>query len=247
MQQSTRSDYSLKPLTMTIPIDSLEVQSESPVDFGSLKRNFVDLDALFNAQKMFEYFDMLNGPTYVNLVKEFWVCAEVCDVESAKSQENQGVLNNPNLEGKSRSEMGLEPFNGLEIKSAVMGILVSITEAVIAKACRMAPEGRFQWNVSRKDILLESFTNLLLNGNPKTKFVNMDIKHRMLLKITNECFFQKGGSADQPSLDQKLALYFLASCQAINLPRYLMHHLCWAIKEGAKGKRKQVPCGRLLF
>ena len=25
-----------------------------------------------------------------------------------------------------------------------------------------------------------------------------------------------------------------------------MHHLCWAIKEGIKGKRKQVPCGRLL-
>ena len=110
----------------------------------------------------------------------------------------------------------------------------------------MALEGRFQWNVSRKDIMLESFTNLLLNGNPKAKFVSMDIKHRLLLKITNECFFQKGGSADQPSLDQKLALYFLASYQAINLPRYLMHHLCWAIKEGAKGKRKQVPCGRLL-
>jgi len=26
-----------------------------------------------------------------------------------------------------------------------------------------------------------------------------------------------------------------------------MHHLCLAIKEGIKGKRKQVPCGRLLF
>jgi len=25
-----------------------------------------------------------------------------------------------------------------------------------------------------------------------------------------------------------------------------MHHLCWAIKEGIKGKIKQVPCGRLL-
>jgi len=25
-----------------------------------------------------------------------------------------------------------------------------------------------------------------------------------------------------------------------------MHHLCWTIKEGIKGKRKQVPCGRLL-
>jgi len=41
-------------------------------------------------------------------------------------------------------------------------------------------------------------------------------------------------------------LYFLAGFQPINLPRYLMHHLCWAIKEAYKGKRKQVHCGRLL-
>jgi len=25
-----------------------------------------------------------------------------------------------------------------------------------------------------------------------------------------------------------------------------MHHLCWAINEGIRGKRKQIPCGRLL-
>jgi len=74
----------------------------------------------------------------------------------------------------------------------------------------------------------------------------MDDKDRMLLKFVNDCFFQKGGGSDQPSLDHKLVLYFLAAYQAINLPRYLMHHLCWAIKEGIKGKRKQVPCARLL-
>jgi len=43
-----------------------------------------------------------------------------------------------------------------------------------------------------------------------------------------------------------MVLYFLAAYQGINLPRYLMHHLCWAIKEEIKGKRKQVPFGRLL-
>jgi len=142
--------------------------------------------------------------------------------------------------------MGLEPFHGLEIQYAVMGIPVSITEGVIAKACRMALEGRFQWNVSKKDALLESYTNLLLKGNPATKLVDMDIKHRVLLKIINECFFQKGGGVDQPNLDHKLVLYFLAGFQKINLPRYIMHHLCWDIKEASKGERKQVPCGRLL-
>ena len=92
----------------------------------------------------------------MNLVKEFWIRAEVFDVEAAKAQENQVVSRNSNLKGKSRKEMRLEPFHGLEIKSAMMGIPVSITEGVIAKACRMAPKGRFVWNVSRKDALLES-------------------------------------------------------------------------------------------
>ena len=135
MQLTSGSNYSIKPLTMSIPTDSLEVQIESLVDFASLKLNDVDMEALISAQKMFDYFHLLNGPTYVNLVKEFWIRAEVCDVETTKSQENQVVSRNPSLKGKSRQEMGLEPFKGLEIKSAVMGIPISITEGVIARAC----------------------------------------------------------------------------------------------------------------
>jgi len=61
-----------------------------------------------------------------------------------------------------------------------------------------------------------------------------------------ECFFQKGGGSDQPSVDHKLVLYVLAAYDKINLPKYLMHHLCWAVREGIRGKRKQIPCGRLL-
>jgi len=68
----------------------------------------------------------------------------------------------------------------------------------------------------------------------------------MLLKFMTECFFQKGGGFDQPSVDHKLVFYFLASLNKINLPKYIMHHLCWAINEGIRGKRKQIPCGRLL-
>jgi len=246
MQLATGSNYSIKPKTVSIPLDSLDVQIESPVDFASLKRNELDMEALISAQNMFDYFHMLNGPTYVNLVKDFWIRAEIYDIKSAKSEESQAVSRNPILKGKSREEMGLGPFNGLEVRSAVMGIPIAITEEVIARACRVAPEGRFMWNVGKKDALFDSYTNLLLKGNPATKLVDMDDKNRMLLKFVNDCFFQKGGDSDPPNLDHKLVLYFLAAYQAINLPRYLMHHLCWAIKEGIKGKRKQVPCARLL-
>jgi hypothetical protein len=39
---------------------------------------------------------------------------------------------------------------------------------------------------------LESFTNLLLKGNPDAKFVDMEDNHRILLKFITDCFFQRG-------------------------------------------------------
>jgi hypothetical protein len=189
---------------------------------------------------------MLNGPTYENLVKDFWVRAEVYNEEDARSEERLAVSRNPSLKGKTRREMGLKLFNGLEIRSAMMGIPVTITEEVIAKACMVALEGRFQWDVSKDDILLESYTNLLLKGNPAANSVDMEDNHRLLMKFCTDCFFQRGGGSDQPNQNHKLAIYFMAVFEKINLPRYLMHHLCWAIKEGINKSRKQVPCGRLL-
>ena len=186
----------------------------------------MNLDALMAAQHLFPYFNMLNGPTYVKLVKYFWVRAEVYDMDAAKVEELQAVAKDPSLRGKTRKEMGLEPFRQTEIRSAVIGIPITNTEEVIAKACRVAPSGRFLWNISRKHTLLESFTSVVLKGNPATKLVDIEGPHRILLKFMTECFFQKGGGSDQPSVDHKLVLYFLAAFDKINLPGYLMHHLC---------------------
>jgi len=128
---------------MAIPAESFKVQIESPVDFASLNRNRMNLDALIATQEMFPYFHMLNGPTYVELVKDFWVRAEVYDEEAANNEEHQAVIRDPSLKGKTREEMGLETFSQTEIRSAVMGVPVTITEEIIAKACRVEAEGRF--------------------------------------------------------------------------------------------------------
>jgi hypothetical protein len=140
----------------------------------------------------------------------------------------------------------LKPVSGLEIRSAVMGIPVTITEEVIAKACRVVSEGRFQNNVKRDDILLKSYYNLLLDGNSEAKTSEMEIHHRMRVKFCTDCFLQRGGGSDQPNHEQKLAIYFMATYEKINLPKYILHHLCWAIDESINKGRKQVPCGRLL-
>jgi len=206
----------------------------------------MDLESLIAVQEMFPYFEMLNGPTYVTLVKDFWVRAEIYDVDAAKDEELKAVIRDPSLRGKTRKEMGLESFRQTEIRSFVMGIPMTSTEEVIAKACRVTATGRYIWNANRNHPLLDSFKGVVLKGNSSTKLVDIDGQHRMLLKFMTECFFQKGGGSDQPSVDHKLVLYFLASFNKINLPKYLMDHLCWAINEGIKGKRKQIPYGRLL-
>ena len=101
---------------MAIPSESFEVQSESPVGFASLRRNGMNLESLITVQEMFPYFDMLNGPTYVTLVKDFWARAEVYDLEAALAEEDDIVIRNPTLRGKTREEMGLK---SLDRKSVV--------------------------------------------------------------------------------------------------------------------------------
>ena len=100
LQINTRSSYVIKPKTMAIPFESFEIQVESPVDFASLRRNGMNLDALMGAQQLYVYFNMLNGPTYVKLVKDFWVRAEVYDLDAAKIEEHQVVARDPSLKGK---------------------------------------------------------------------------------------------------------------------------------------------------
>jgi len=151
----------------------------------------MNMDALIAAQEMFSYFDMLSGPTYVKLVKDFWIRAEVYDVDAAKDEELQAVIKDPSLRGKTRKEMGLESFRQTEIRSAVMGIPTTITEKVIAKACRVTATGRFIWNANRNHPLLDSYKGVVLKGNSSTKLVDIDGHHRMLLKFMTECFFQK--------------------------------------------------------
>jgi len=137
------SGYLIKPKTMSIPIESFEVQVESPVDFASLKKNGMNLEAEINVQQLFEYFNMLNGPTYSKLVKDFWVRAEVYDLEAVLDEEDEAMIRNQSLRGKTRQEMGLENSSHTEIRSTVMGIPVTITEELIAKACRVTPTGKF--------------------------------------------------------------------------------------------------------
>jgi len=97
-----------------------------------------------------DYFGMLNGPTYLTLVRHFWVRAQIYDLKASQLEMDEKVLIDPSLEGKTREEMGLEPFRREEIRSSIMGILVVISVDTIAGVIRRASEGRFVYGLSNK-------------------------------------------------------------------------------------------------
>jgi len=112
--QQEASAYEIKGRTMSLEEWELTVQVERPIDFASLLHHGCNIKEHYESQDLIHYFNMLNGPTYENLVKHFRVRASVYDKHAAKLEESEKVLIDPSLEGKSREVMGLEPFVALK-------------------------------------------------------------------------------------------------------------------------------------
>ena len=55
------------------------------------------MEAFVKPQKLHGYFHMLNGPTYENLVKDFWLRVEVYDKEAARFEEKRAVEKDSSL------------------------------------------------------------------------------------------------------------------------------------------------------
>ena len=189
----------------------------------------------------------MNGPTYENFVKYLWVRAEIYDKYAAKLEEDEKVLIDPSLEGKTRAEMGLKEFTRTEIRSNIMGIHVTIIEEVIGKACRKDVDGAFQWNLNKKTSSWNAIVReTLFNNNVRGKYKDMQKEQKVLQMLLQECFLPKGGGVDQLSLEHKVFLHFFIRFEKVNLPRYIFHHMFWALKESQDKEKKIVPYGRLL-
>jgi len=67
----------------------LNVQVENPVDFISLAHHGCDLRDIYQAQDLMDYCGMLNGPTYLSLVRHFWVRAQVYDRKASQLELNK--------------------------------------------------------------------------------------------------------------------------------------------------------------
>jgi len=128
-----------------------------------------------------------------------------------------------------------------------MGIPVTIIEEVIGKAWRRDVEGSFQWNLNKKTSTWKAtMCETLFNNNAKGKYKDRQKEHKVLQKLMQECFLPKGGGLDTLSLEQKEFLHFFITFEKVNLPRYIFHHMIWALRDSQDKERKFVPYGRLL-
>ena len=95
--------YEIKGRTMSLEEWDLTVQVESPVDFTSISYHGCNIKEYYESQDLMDYFNMLNGITYMSLVRHFWVRAHVYDKKAAQQEMDEKVLIDPTLE-----EIGLE-------------------------------------------------------------------------------------------------------------------------------------------
>jgi len=97
---------------------------------------------------------------------------------------DEKVLIDPSLEGKTREEMGLEPFRREEIRSSVLGIPVVISVDTIDGVIRRALEGRFVYGLKNKNNSWIPIVNrTIFNSSTKGRYKDLNMRTKMLLKI----------------------------------------------------------------
>jgi hypothetical protein len=213
--------------------DAFEFVTEKFVDLESLKVNGVDIQGLFFDQQWKSYFEMLNGFVYYDVVKYFWQKASVYDQAHADEEVRRMVEKDASLKGKTRSQLGLRPFKGKEIRSNILGINVLITQEHIAKILELDNEGENIDEYNDKSKHLESIKKDLFlpgcldNDCGKTRFMRKDFN--FAFKVFLASIVTREGGFDSISIPHRHFIWFLYKKVKINLAKVLFDHLCLAI------------------
>ncbi|WJX20028.1 NADH:ubiquinone reductase (H(+)-translocating) [Trifolium repens] len=221
--------------------DAYDFFTEKFVDFESLKANGIDIQYLFYNQQWQNYFEMLNGFVYYDIVKYFWQKAKVYDRASADKEYKDMVEKNKELRGKTRKELGLKPYREREIRSNILGINVVITQAHIAKILGLDNKGEDIEVYDKKSKHLDSIhQDLFKSGCTQKDFGKvMHMKHtfEFAFRMCLSTIFTRKGGLDTISIPHKHLIWFLYKRVKVNLAKILFDHMCFTINEG----RTKIP------
>ena len=104
---SSKQSTKIKPNTTSIPKESFKIIIDQAIDFGSLARNGIQVDRFFNRQQLEKFLQILHGPTYTDLVRQFWVKAEIYDEEASDRELAMKIKEDKSGKKKTRSDFGL--------------------------------------------------------------------------------------------------------------------------------------------
>ncbi|KAK2389517.1 hypothetical protein QL285_063102 [Trifolium repens] len=209
--------------------DDLQFAVENPVDFEGLRVNgFPEVKELFEKQGLMYYFDILNGPTYTELIKEFWMKTSVVTRESYNANLKKLIKERPELQGKSHAAMGLRPFVSTEIESYVAGFRVSIRLVHIYEALKLSSDRLF---LKTTDYVASDVEQFIYKDKPKP-----EAKHeltnicKVIYKILIDCIVPKLGGTDQLSVVQKLFTFHVGKGNLLDIAKLIFIHLLDAIE-----------------
>ncbi|WJX57373.1 NADH:ubiquinone reductase (H(+)-translocating) [Trifolium repens] len=213
--------------------DSYDFYTEKFVDFESLKANGIDVQNLFFDQKWENYFEMLNGFVYYDIVKYFWQKAKVFDRASADEEYKNLIAKNKSLKGKTRQELGLKPYRGREIRSNILGINVVITQAHIAKILGLDNQGEDIEVYDTKSKHLDSINqDLFKPGSSNRDFGKLKCmrhKFEFAFRVFLATIVTREGGLDTISIPHKHFIWFLYKKVKVNLAKILFDHMCLTI------------------
>ncbi|KAK2410611.1 hypothetical protein QL285_045968 [Trifolium repens] len=208
--------------------DEINVAIESPVDLESIRVNgFADVVNLYKKQGLEYYFDLLNGPTYTELVKEFWMKASVITRDVYDKKVREMMEKHPEWKERTPEEMGLRSFYSTEIESFVAGFRISIRLCHILEALKLKRDGVI---IRQSDEVGPDVEEYLFKPktDPKDKFEwtnNCKIIYRILI----DSVLPKLGGTDQISSVQKLFTYNVAKGNIVDIGRLIFDNLCISI------------------
>ncbi|KAK2441166.1 hypothetical protein QL285_012494 [Trifolium repens] len=230
--------------------ESFEFITEKFVDFESLKVNGIDIQSLFYDQQWKNYFEMLNGFVYYDIVKYFWQKATIFDKFNSDEEVKKMVEKDGSLKGKSRTQLGLRPFRGKEIRSNIMGINVLITQEHIAKILGLDNEGENVDEYGEKSKHIESIKKDLFlpgcanNDFGKAKFMKQNFN--FAFKVFLASIITREGGYDTISLPHRHFIWFLYKKVKINLAKLLFDHLCFTISKSRSKSPSMIHHPRLI-
>jgi hypothetical protein len=179
---------------------------------------------VFVFQKLTTYLDCLNGPVYPEIVKDFWMKAQVALCNSIRQDE----------------------YYGKEIRSEVGGVCIRIRPEHIRQAVQLPLRGIVP--IGADDV--SHYIQEEIYGKKSTSKNNNDMTpfYKILYKILCDSILPKVGSSDQVSNLYKLVLYYLGKKVEVDFAKVIFEHMSKAITDSQnKGRTNAHYCRLLSF